>query len=305
MTNQLAPGLIIETHELTKRYGKHAAVDRIDLRVGAGSVYGLVGPNGSGKTTTLAMLAGLRRPTGGTIALGVERARRSLLPDTPSFDPWLTGFEVVDLARALVAPELPSAGVDEALEEAGLTDAAGRRVGGYSRGMLQRLGVAATLVSDPDLVMLDEPCSSLDPVGRREVLDLIARQRGKRTAIFSSHILADVQEICDTVGVMRDGRLVYQGPLEELLVGDAIPFYRVRLRTVDDHEADRVAASLRVASWITAVDVFAGGELRVSVDSLASAERELSAALARADTRVVSLQPEEPSLERAFLELTK
>ena len=88
------------------------------------------------------MLAGLRRPTGGTIALGVERARRSLLPDTPSFDPWLTGFEVVALARALVAPELPSAGVDEALEEAGLTDAAGRRVGGYSRGMLQRLGVA-------------------------------------------------------------------------------------------------------------------------------------------------------------------
>ena len=133
-----------------------------------------------------------------------------------------------------------------------MTEASGRSVGGYSRGMLQRLGLATALVSDPELLLLDEPCSALDPVGRREVLDLVARQRGRRTAIFSSHVLADVQEICDTVGVMREGRLVFQGPLDELLIGRATPAYRVRLRSDGEHESERVGALLRAEPWVTA-----------------------------------------------------
>jgi len=293
--------LAVETSGLSKRYDGHVAVDQVDLRVERGSVYGLVGPNGSGKTTTLSMLAGLRRPTAGTIDLQIDRAAIALLPDTPEFEPWLTGREVVDLARALVAPDLPSSRVQDALDEAGLSDAADRRAGGFSRGMLQRLGVASTLVGDPELLLLDEPCSALDPVGRREVLDLVARQRGRRTAIFSSHILADVQEICDTIGVMREGRLIYQGPLADLLTGAATPAILVRLRGSDP----RVVEQLERQPWIRSVTTLADGELRIDVESSEAAERGLAGALAEAGALVISLRPEEASLERAFLELTR
>ncbi len=145
-----------------------------------------------------------------------------MLADAPRFDPWLTGREVVELARHLTDRQ---GDVDGVLEQAGLTEAASRRVGGYSRGMLQRLGVAAAIVGRPRLLLLDEPASALDPQGRREVLDLIARLRGSATVLFSSHILGDVQEVCDTVGVLDHGRLRFQGPLDELLVGAAGPRY--------------------------------------------------------------------------------
>jgi ABC-2 type transport system ATP-binding protein len=296
-----APTFAVETRELSKQYGGHVAVDRIDLQVEHGSVFGLVGPNGSGKTTTLSMLAGLRRPTAGAIDLHVERSAIALLPDTPEFEPWLTGREVVDLARALVAPDLRASAVDEALAEAGLADAAERRTGGFSRGMLQRLGVASTLVSNPELLLLDEPCSALDPVGRREVLDLVARQRGRRTAIFSSHILADVQEICDTIGVMREGRLIYQGPLADLLTGAATPAMLVRIRG----DATPVIEQLERRPWIRAATELADGELRIEVESLEAAEQHLVGALAEAGAAVVSLRPAAASLERAFLELTR
>ena len=242
--------MILETHGLVRRYGDHVALDGVDLALPEGSVYGLVGPNGAGKTTLLAVLAGLRRPTGGSIRMNVSRQAVSLLPDTPQFDPWLTGREVVSLARRLVAPELPDERVDQVLVDAGLSEAAGRRVGGYSRGMLQRLGIAATVVTEPELLLLDEPASALDPAGRREVLDLIGHLRGRATVLMSSHILADVQEVCDTVGILRAGRLLFQGPLETLLVGRAVPAYRVHLRP----PIEAVAVCLRVEEWITEVE---------------------------------------------------
>ena len=292
--------MIIETRNLTKAYGSHLALDHVDLRVPRGGVYGLVGPNGSGKTTLLALLAGLRRPTSGAIELAVGRARVAVLPDTPQFEPWLTAREVVDLARHLTAPGLPRARVDEVLAQAGLADAADRRVGGFSRGMLQRLGLAATVIGEPELLLLDEPCSALDPAGRREVLDLVKRLGGRATVLFSSHILADVQQVSDTVGVLRQGRLLYQGPLSELLVGHAVPAYHVRLRG----DAAPVAAALRAEPWVTAVEED-GTDLRVRVRSLGEAERELAGALARTGAAVVSLGPEAADLEDVFLELTK
>ena len=291
---------VVRTRGVRKLYGTHAALDGVDLEVQAGAVYGLVGPNGSGKTTLLSILAGLRRVTSGDIELNVPHARIGLLPDTPEFEPWLTATEVVDLSRNLVDPRIPRERVHEALIDAGLGDALDRRCGGFSRGMLQRLGVAATLVSEPSLLLMDEPASALDPAGRREILNLIAEQRGRRTVIFSSHILADVQEVCDTVGVMQAGRLIYQGSLDALLTGEATPTYYVRLR--GDESAAR--AEFERAPWVTAVEVVAPGELRLSVTELGEAEREISGALDRAGARVVSVRPEEASLERAFLELT-
>jgi ABC-2 type transport system ATP-binding protein len=292
--------MIVETVGLAKRYGRHIALDSVDLAISGGSAYGLVGPNGAGKTTLLAILAGLRRPTGGELRCAVGQGKVALLPDTPQFDPWLTGREIVDLSRHLVAPHLPATRVDEVLRDAGLGEAAGRRVGGYSRGMLQRLGIAATVVGEPELLLLDEPASALDPAGRREVLNLIADLRGRATVLMSSHILADVAEVCDTVGIMRAGRLLFQGALESLLVGRASAAYRLQLRG----EVEPVIDFLRTRDWVTGVETMAPGQLRVAVRTLADAERQLAGALAGCDARVVSMTPEAVDLEDVFLELT-
>ena len=289
--------MIVTTSGLVKRYGSHTALDGVDLAVPTGSVYGLVGPNGAGKTTLLGLLAGLRRPTAGELRIDVPKQKVAVLPDTPQFDPWLTGREVVELARTLMkAPADP----DRVLADAGLADAADRRVGGYSRGMLQRLGLAATIIGEPEVLLLDEPASALDPAGRREVLDLIARMRGHATVILSSHILGDVQEVCDTVGVLRAGRLLFQGPMAGLLVGRAVPAYRVQLRP----PTSEVARALRAQPWVTGVEADGPETLRVMVSSLADAEQRLSGALSTADARVVSLAPVAADLEDVFLELT-
>jgi len=234
---------VVETSSLRKVYGGTVALDDVDLRVEAGSVYGLVGPNGAGKSTLIGIVAGLRHPTSGGVRVGVDRRRVAVMPDTPRFDPWLTAREVVDLARAMVAPGVPVSADDEALREAGLSDVAGRRVGGFSRGMLQRLGIAATIVSGPELLVFDEPASALDPLGRFEVLELVGRLARRSTILFSSHILSDVQRVCDTVGVLREGRLLYQGPLQALLTERVQPAYLVRVRP----PIEPVAEALRAA----------------------------------------------------------
>jgi ABC-2 type transport system ATP-binding protein len=296
---------MIRTQGLIKRYGAHAALDGVDLEVPAGSVYGLAGPNGAGKTTLLGILAGLKKATEGEVTVEAAAGEVAVLSDTPRFDPWLTGREVVALALTLASrgsstTEGHAERVDEVIEQSGLTDAAGRRCGGYSRGMLQRLGIAATLVARPSLILLDEPASALDPQGRREVLDLITTLRGQATVLFSSHILGDVQEVCDTVGILHRGRLLFQGPLSELLVGRAVPRYELRVRD----GADAVAAALSREAWVTSAEAAEGGIVHVEVGSLADAERHLMGSLAATGVSVVSMRPEEVSLERAFLELT-
>lgn len=290
---------MIRTVGLSKQYGATAALDGVDLNVAAGSVYGLVGPNGAGKTTLLGVLSGLRAASGGSMEIGTDRI--GVLPDTPHFDQWLTAREVVDLARTLGNNGSSEDRVDELLELSGIADAADRAVGGFSRGMLQRLGLAATLVGDPDLVLLDEPCSALDPLGRREVLDLISRLRGEATVVFSSHILADVQEVCDTVGILRQGRLLFEGPLQDLLVGNAVPRYVVRLRS----PLDPIVAGLQQTDWVREVSVLDPEQIRLTANSLPDAEANLVSALAALGAHVVSLAPEAPSLEDVFLEVIK
>jgi len=292
---------VVRTDGLRKVYGATVALDDVALEVEPGTVYGLVGPNGAGKSTLLGILAGLRRPTAGAVTITVPRTRIATMPDTPQFDPWSTAHEVVDLARALTAPDVPEAAVDEALAEAGLSDSMHRRVGGFSRGMLQRLGIAATIVGDPDLLILDEPCSALDPLGRHEVLELVGRLARRATVLFSSHILADVQRVCDTVGVLRAGRLVHQGSLADLLDTHVTPAYLVRLRS----DPAPALAALRARPWVIGVAEPGKAELRVEVSSVADAESGLVVALAEAGAAVVSIEPEAPDLETVFLEMTR
>lgn len=290
---------VVATRGLTKRYGDTVALDRVDLAVPRGATYGLIGPNGAGKTTLLSILAGLRHPTAGELELGVERRRLAVLVDTPLFEPWLTAREVVDLARNLVAPDGAHDEVDRALTEVGLAEAADRRCGGFSRGMLQRLGLATCLVGDPEVLLLDEPSSALDPAGRREVLDLIGRLARSTTVVLSTHILADVQQVCDVVGVIDHGRLRYQGPIAELLARTSAA-YHLHVRG----DAAGLLDGLRRADWVRAVEEQAPGRLRFVTDDATRAERALPRLVADSGLALVSCHPA-TDLETAFLELTR
>jgi len=292
--------VIVSTNALTKQYGDRTALDHVDLEVPERCVYGLVGPNGAGKTTLLSILGGLRQPTSGTVNLKVSRQRWAMCPDAPTFEPWLTPPELLDLSGRLAGHPPSSDEVHTLLDEAGLADSVKRRVGGFSRGMTQRLAVAATIVARPEVVILDEPCSALDPAGRVEVLDLVRRAGESSTVIFSSHVLADVQRVCDTVGVLADGRLIHQGPLEGLLARFARPVWTVEVR----RSAESVAAAFTALQWVTESVATGPTTLRIEATSAGAAERGLAGALHAARARVVSIMPESPDLESVFLAMT-
>jgi len=204
---------VLEISDLTKRYGKLTALAGLDLTLHDGTVHGLVGPNGAGKTTMLLIISRLKRKTSGEITFGVPTNKVMLMPDTPDFFPLLTAREIVDLARYPFRKEVSEESVTEVIELVGLGDSIDRRVGGFSRGMKQRLGLAATLIGEPQLLLLDEPCSALDPIGRREILDVILRLRSKSTVLFSTHLLSDVEAVCDSVTVVDHGKALYEGTL--------------------------------------------------------------------------------------------
>ncbi len=241
-------GLALAVHGLTKSYGATPALQGLDLAVPAGVVYGFLGPNGAGKTTTIRCLTGLIRPDGGSMELLGDpftwRDRHRLeqigsLVEAPAFYPYLSGRDNLRVIAATGAP--PAAGrIDELLDLVGLSERAADRVGGYSTGMRQRLGIASALLSDPRLLILDEPANGMDPAGivaMRATLRYLAGQ-GK-TVFVSSHILPEVQQLADVVGIVDHGRLVRQGPLDELLRQTG----HVRVRVV---AADRAAARVQL-----------------------------------------------------------
>ncbi len=291
--------LVVRTAGLTRDYGG-AGLFEVDLAVPRGCVYGLVGMNGAGKTTLLSILSGIRRSDRGTVDVGAGAGRVAVCPDVPAFDGWLTAREVVDLARSLTAPAAGRADVEQALGTVGLADAAGRRVGGFSRGMTQRLGLACALVADPELLILDEPMSALDPAGRAEMLSLVEAMRGERTVIFSSHILSDVQRLADQVGILRDGRLLYQGATQDLIDHYLTPSWLVRI----GGELAPVAAALAAAQWATAVARAGPETLRVDATTIEAGELGIPSVLAACGARQVSCEPAAADLESAFLSLT-
>jgi ABC-2 type transport system ATP-binding protein len=221
--------VIVETVNLTKRYGQLTAVDGLNLKIEKGSIFGLLGPNGAGKTTTILMLLGLTEPTDGNVLIsGYDPTHNPLkvkaivgyLPDNVGFYQELTGLENLRYTAELngLQRDMAQSRINNALERVGLKDSANRKVGEYSRGMRQRLGVADVLVKDPPLIIMDEPTLGIDPEGVRDMLRLIknlAVEDG-RTIILSSHLLHQVQEICDRVGIFVKGRMIASGAIDEL-----------------------------------------------------------------------------------------
>jgi ABC-2 type transport system ATP-binding protein len=244
----------VESSGLTKRFGRQVAVDAVDLAVRRGTVYGFLGPNGSGKTTTIRMLLGLIRPTSGEHALLGERMpagaaavlpRVGALVEGPAFHPYMSGrdnLRRLDAADRTVDPGTADSRIGAALDRVGLTAAAGKRYRAYSLGMRQRLALAATMLAPRELLILDEPTNGLDPQGTREVRSLIAGLAAEgATVLLSTHLLSEVEQVCTDVGVMHQGRLVAQAPLADLRAA-ATP--RVRVQTDRPVEAARVLREL-------------------------------------------------------------
>jgi ABC-2 type transport system ATP-binding protein len=303
----------IACHGLTKRYpGGVLGLDRLQLEVPTGSVFGLLGPNGAGKTTTLRLLVGLARPTAGSAEVagfplgsdGIDR-RIGFLDQDPRYYGWSTGRELVELVGRLHGMSGASLGarVDEVLHQVGLGEAADRRIGTYSGGMRQRLGIAQALVNRPPVLILDEPVSSLDPEGRRDLLALIAELRDSSTVLFSTHVLADVERVCDRVAILDRGRLVTEGPLNALLDRYALPIYRVEPEPGQAGAVERLASALRAIPWTTDVRV-EHGRLRITVNDPGLASRELLPAVVAAGLAVSGVERVRPSLEDVFLQLT-
>ncbi len=291
---------VIETKDLTKRYGGLVAVDHLTLRVPRGQVYGFLGPNGAGKTTTLRMLVGLVRPTSGGASVLGERpgsaeglARIGALIEAPGFYPFLSARDNLRVMALHAGVEVGR--VDAVLEEVELADRSHDRFATYSQGMKQRLGVASALLKDPDVLILDEPTTGLDPKGMAEMRTFIqGLGRGRRTVVLSSHLMPEVEQVCDRVGVIHRGTLVREGTVDELRGDRGL---LVRAEPIDD--AVRLLAGRSDVADVRSVD----GSVRVSADP--GSASAINRGLVTAGVSVSELRPEQASLEEVFLELTR
>ena len=294
----------VEVRGLVKRYGELEAVAGVDITVHAGDVYGYLGPNGAGKTTSLRMMLGLITPTEGTVRLFGQDPQvtvRALddvagFVEAPTFYPYMTGRRNLELLAAFDGDDAADR-IEYALETVELTNRARDRVGGYSHGMRQRLGIAAALLRDPKLLLLDEPGTGLDPAGMRDMRLLIRRLADQgMTVMLSSHLLAEVEELCNRVAIVRSGRIVYEGAIAELKRSAGAMYW---LSTTND---ERALAVCRAQPGVADVRT-AHGRIAFTADDGAVAE--LSQALVEAGALIHMLAPEHVTLEDLFFSLTE
>lgn len=294
----------VEISELTKRFGEFTAVDSLSFRVPKGSIFGFLGPNGAGKTTTLGMILGLIPiDAGSATVLGFDVRtqlplalnRTGALVERPAFYPYLSGRRNLSLL-AKIAGINDQAIVDRALKDVGLTDRANAKFGGYSTGMKQRLGIAAALIKQPELVILDEPTSGLDPAGQLEIRNLVRElAEAGRTIVLSSHLLNEVQEVCTHVAIIDRGKLVQTGPLARILAAEEV----VEISVVD--RAEQARDLIRTLPEVKHADIL-DGQLIVEVPTVKSAA--INRALVEAGFDVSGLNARQSKLEERFLDLT-
>jgi ABC-2 type transport system ATP-binding protein len=307
-STQSTDGLALATRGLIKRFGSRTALARLDLSVPTGVVYGFLGPNGAGKTTTMRLLTRLIHPDGGTITVLGEpmtRGHRTLLfkvgalVESPAFYPYLSGRANLAALAATGAPT-PNTRVEAVLELVGLTDRANDKVQGYSLGMRQRLGIAAALLSDPQLLLLDEPANGLDPAGIVAMRDLLRHLASTGKTVFvSSHLLPEVQQMADVVGIIDKGALVREGRMADLLSDGG--HVRVRVAAEEAGPAGAVAEQLAGPNTVTVEQEALGAWLTIRIDPSRAAE--VNRALAKAGVYASAIQGG-TDLESLFLQLT-
>ena len=294
----------LEVRGLVKRYGELTAVAGVDITVNPGDVYGYLGPNGAGKTTSLRMMLGLIRPTAGSVRLFGRDPQAGVTAlegvagfvEAPAFYPYLTARRNLELLAAYDGGDARTR-IDAALETVELSSRSHDRVGGYSHGMRQRLGIAAALLRDPRLLLLDEPATGLDPAGMRDMRRLIRRLAGEgMTVVLSSHLLGEVEEVCNRVAIVRSGGIVYEGRISELRRSAGTAY---RLQTTDDQRALEVC---RAQPGLSAVRAEPG---RISFQADEPSVAALSRALVEAGALIRSLAPQHVTLEDLFFSLTE
>lgn len=299
--------VVLESHGLTKQYNGFVAVDNLDLTVRQGEVFGLLGPNGAGKTTTILMLLGLTEPTAGTVrVLGFDPVRQPLmvkarvgyLPDQLGFYDWLTARENMAYTARLngLTRSEAQARIGAALAQMGLEDVADRRVATFSRGMRQRLGVADVLIKQPQLVIMDEPTQGLDPEGAREFLDIIRRLKSEGiTILLSSHLLHQVQAVCDRVGLFHRGHMVLEGTVKELAQRVLGGGYRIYLEAEGPDGLEEPLRRLAGVQNVRRSDVN-----RYELEARDDLRAEAARAVVEAGGRLLSLAVEAPSLDEVY-----
>ena len=309
--------LVIETSGLTKTYKGIQALKALDLKVSQNTICGFLGPNGAGKTTTIKLLLGLARPTSGEgrvfgkdIRTESEQIRRRVgyLAQDPRYYEYMTARETLRFTAGFFY-DGPRAHLDrriaETLDLVGLSNKADRPIKGFSGGERQRLGIAQAQVNYPDLIILDEPAASLDPQGRRDVLDVMDRLRKHCTIFYSTHILDDVQRVSDSVVILNKGTVVAQGPIEEILAWGQAAAFKLTVRG----DSASVEARLRTQPWVTGVDVLSKNgrvcwEIRVSDPEAAEAQL-VPLALGAGQVTVCEFGRNHQNLEGVFLDIVK
>lgn len=298
---------------LSRSYGEVQALNNLNLSVPYGSIFGFLGRNGAGKTTAIRILVGLARPSSGSAwVAGIEatrtdsiaRHRFGYLPQDPVFYRWMTPVEYLDYAGRLFA--LPQKErkqrIDEMLELVDLKGAAHRKIGGFSGGMVQRLGIAQALIHKPQVLFLDEPTSALDPAGRYEVLELIASLRGKMTVFFSTHILNDVERVCDAVAIIHKGKLLLESSREDLMNQYAANTAELEL----DNHGQAVGSwlqTLEKQTWVNTVHTDQN-IVRITVSDLEKGKQSLLPLVAGFGLIINRVQWVRPSLEEIFLKIS-
>ena len=300
----------VETHGLTKRFGANIAVNGVELLVPRGSAFGYLGPNGAGKTTLIRVLLGLTRADAGTMSLlgypvpryrDATLARVGAIVDEPRFHPHLTGRQNL---RLLAAAREPAARdrIGPALERVGLARRGDNRVSEYSMGMRQRLGVAACLLADPELLLLDEPMNGLDPAGMAEMRELILSMVADgRTVVLSSHLLDEIERTCNAVAIVDHGSIIRQGPIAELLAGAQLA---LEVECSEPGRARALLAGTSLGARVEAVPSALGLDMTLPAGAGRDVIAEINRVLVDGGISIYRLQPVQTSLESWFLQVT-
>jgi ABC-2 type transport system ATP-binding protein len=298
---------LVTISNLTKTFGKETAVNNVSFDIKKGSCFALLGPNGAGKTTTLRMLAGIIKPTSGSIQFtgmdkGDHRQHIGYLPQHPVFYNWMTAEEFLMFVGQLahLSKKDAKTKTEELLELVGLVDAKKKRIRGFSGGMKQRLGIAQTMIHDPKLIMLDEPVSALDPVGRREVIEMMRELKKKTTILFSTHVLHDAEEVCDDIVIIRKGEVALEGTLPELRRNHQQPLLTVSV----EENIQGWLNSIKEYEWVSNINAD-GNTATIFVTNVEEARTKLIQDISSKNIPITSFSMGQSSLEDLFMKVVK